>query len=287
LIAATRAKKVRSHYAEIGGKSPIIEFTHRQARALEAELRKSCEARVFVAMRYWHPLTENVVRAVEAYGPDELVLLPLYPQYSRTTTGSSLNEWNRQIQASPLKEIPARVIREFYSDGRYLGALAEHVENTLALFPAREEVHLVFSAHSVPVSLIEQGDPYQNQIERTVELLLRRGQWRFPHRLCYQSKVGASKWLQPSLHQVIHDLGIRKTRNVLVVPIAFVSDHVETLSEINIEAREEAAEHGIAHFEMMPGLNDSPLFIDALTALVLETRQSWPAEVLERQGANV
>lgn len=269
LIAATRSKKVRKHYAEIGGKSPILEFTQRQAQALEAELSQFLNAKVFIAMRYWHPLTEEAVRAVEAFAPDELVLLPLYPQYSGTTTGSSLNEWSRQITSSPLKEVDAKVILEFYANSGYLASLVENIESTLIKFPAGEEVHLVFSAHSVPVSVIERGDPYQEQIEKTVELVRERGGWRFPHTLCYQSKVGASKWLQPSLHETIHTLGSRHTWNVLVVPIAFVSDHVETLSEINIEARQEAAQHSIRQFEMMAGLNDSPRFIQALAGLVL------------------
>lgn len=286
LIASTRAKKVRNHYAEIGGKSPIAEFTHRQARALEAELNRVCHAKVFVAMRYWHPLTEEAVRSIEAFSPDKLVLLPLYPQYSRTTTGSSLNEWNRKAADSPIKQIPVKIIRDFYSNPGYLQALVESIGQALAKFPDGEEVHLVFSAHSVPVSVIERGDPYQAQIEETVRLVLEsgrslrdgrslhdgrslRGGTSLPHTLCYQSKVGASKWLQPSLHETIHRLGVNQARNVLVVPIAFVSDHVETLSEINIEARQEAAQHGIQHFELMPGLNDSPRFIQALTGLVL------------------
>ena len=270
IISATRAKKVRNHYAEIGGKSPILQFTQGQARALEAELNRFVKARVFIAMRYWHPLTEEAVREVEGYTPDELVLLPLYPQYSGTTTGSSLNEWTRKAESSSLKCIPTRIIREFYTDAAYLGSLAANIDKSLSKFPAGEEVHLVFSAHSVPVSVIERGDPYQRQIESTVERLLELGLWGFPHTLCYQSKVGASRWLQPSLHSTLKTLGERHTANVLVIPVAFVSDHVETLSEINIEAREEALHHGIRRFEMMPGLNDDPRFIRALAGLVLE-----------------
>jgi ferrochelatase len=280
IISATRAKKVRNHYAEIGGRSPILEFTERQARALETELGRFAKTRVFVAMRYWHPLTEEAVRAVEAFAPDELVLLPLYPQYSRTTTGSSLNEWNRQIGSSPLKQLPTRIIRDFYSDAAYLDALAANINKSLAKFPADEEVHLVFSAHSVPVSVIERGDPYQMHIESTVESLLELGGWELPHTLCYQSKVGASKWLQPSLHLTLKTLGERHTRNVLVVPVAFVSDHVETLSEINIEAREEAAHHGIHRFELTPGLNDDPSFIRALAGLVLGNPMSLSAQAV-------
>jgi ferrochelatase len=285
IISATRAKKVRSHYAEIGGKSPILEFTLRQAQALEAELNQCIEARVFVAMRYWHPLTEEAVRAVEDFAPDELVLLPLYPQYSGTTTGSSLNEWNRQVASSPLRQLPTRIIREFYADADYLGSLAANIDRSLTKFPTGEEVHLVFSAHSVPVSVIEKGDPYQTQIESTVERLLELGRWRFPHTLCYQSKVGASKWLQPSLHSTLKTLGEQNTRNVLVVPVAFVSDHVETLSEINIEAREEAAHHGIRQFELMPGLNDDPHFIHALAGLVLGEAVPLDARVARISGS--
>ena len=285
IISATRAKKVRNHYAEIGGKSPILEFTQRQARALEDELSRVVKTRVFVAMRYWHPLTEEAVRAVESFAPDELVLLPLYPQYSRTTTGSSLNEWNRQIASSPLRQVPTRIIREFYSDANYLHSLSTQIDKSLSNFPPGEEVHLVFSAHSVPVSVIERGDPYQMQIESTVERLLELGQWRLPHTLCYQSKVGASKWLQPSLHSTLKTLGERSTRNVLVVPVAFVSDHVETLSEINIEAREEAAHHGIHQFELMPGLNDAPGFIRALAGLVLGDAVPLGVKVAEIVGS--
>jgi len=269
IISATRAKKVRNHYAEIGGKSPILEFTQKQARALEDELSRFVKTRVFVAMRYWHPLTEDVVHAVESFAPDELVLLPLYPQYSRTTTGSSLNEWHRQIASSRLRQLPTRIIRDFYSDAAYLDSLSANIDRSLENFPPGKEVHLVFSAHSVPVSVIEKGDPYQMQIESTVKRLLELGRWRLPHTLCYQSKVGASKWLQPSLHSTLKTLGERNTHNVLVVPVAFVSDHVETLSEINIEARGEAAHYGIRQFELMPGLNDDPTFIRALAGLVL------------------
>ena len=147
-------------------------------------------------------------------------------------------------------------------------ALVEKIDEALARFPESGCPEIVFSAHSVPVSVIEKGDPYQRQIEETVELVMRRGGWRHRHRLCYQSKVGASKWLQPSLHRTIRDLAAERVREVCVVPIAFVSDHVETLGEIDHEARKEAAALGIQQFEMTSGLNDSPTFIAALADLV-------------------
>jgi ferrochelatase len=267
LIAANRAKKVRHHYSEIGGRSPIRELTERQGHALEAELRRSLDARVLVAMRYWHPLTTEAIARVEAEKFEELVLLPLYPQYSSTTSGSSLREWERQI--SSRRTGTSRVIREFYDHPGYIGSLVERINESLAGFPRPEEVHLVFSAHNVPTSIVAAGDPYPAQIGATVDLVMKQGGWRLPAHRCYQSKVGGARWLEPSLDHTIKELAAQGGRKMLVVPIAFVSDHVETLSEINIEAREHAGRCGIEQFEMMPGLNDSPRFIRALADLVL------------------
>ena len=265
LISTTRAKKVQHHYAAIGGASPIRRFTEQQARALEQKLNfDGVDARCFVAMRYWHPFTREAVEQLRAAGCDEAVLLPLYPQYSSTTTGSSLNEWRRLSD----NDIPVHSIETFYDNPLYLDALVEKVDEALARFQEPERAEIVFSAHSVPLAVIERGDPYQRHIEETVKLLMRRGGWRNRHRLCYQSKVGASKWLQPSLHRTIRDLAAEQVREVCVVPIAFVSDHVETLGEIDHEAREEAAALGIRQFEMTSGLNDSPTFIAALADLV-------------------
>jgi len=278
LISSNRARRVQSHYAEIGGRSPILEFTNAQATALERELNQSISAKVFVAMRYWHPMTKETVQLMEQASVDELVLLPLYPQYSRTTAGSSLNEWNRRVSRSALRNLPARVVKEFYAHPLYLDAVVERMQASLEKFRLAGEVHLVFSAHSVPITVIESGDPYRDQIEATVGLVMRRGGWSHPHSVCYQSKVGASKWLQPSLHETLHQLAARRTKNLLVIPIAFVSDHVETLNEIDLEARREAANLGIEHFEMMPGLNDSPRFIAALADLVLAAVGSRLAE---------
>jgi protoporphyrin/coproporphyrin ferrochelatase len=240
LISSRRAGKVRKHYAEIGGKSPIGDVTARQARALEAELGKSFPTRVVVAMRYWHPLTDAAIRELAAFAPEEIVLLPLYPQYSCTTTGSSLNEWQRQY---PLNQ-PATVhsVREFHTEPLYLDAVIERIEQGLERFRrsnghaarAPSDVHLLFSAHSVPASVIHRGDPYQLHIEATVKGVMERGRWANPHSLCYQSRSGPGQWLQPFIHETLHEITLRGAERVLVVPIAFVSDHVETLHEINI-----------------------------------------------------
>jgi protoporphyrin/coproporphyrin ferrochelatase len=279
LIASRRARKVQEHYASIGGKSPLRELTERQGVALEAELRKTMDARVFVAMRYWHPLTEEAVRQVLADDFDELVLLPLYPQYSRTTTGSSLNEWERKYPAAAGKRVLApMLVREFYDFAPYLDSVVENINEGLTRFGAGEDVHLVFSAHGVPVSVIEAGDPYQAQIEATTKLVMERGRWRNPHWQCYQSRVSPGRWLRPMLHETLQEIAAGatdpKSRRVLVVPIAFVSEHVETLSEINIEARALAARLGLGQFEVMPALNDSPAFIRALAGLVMREARS-------------
>jgi ferrochelatase len=267
LISTTRARHVRQHYAEIGGRSPILEFTRRQARALEAELRRDSDARVVVAMRYWHPFTAQAIRELEAHAPDDVVLLPLYPQYSRTTTGSSLNEWKRRFQPNGWNP-RVHAVNGFYEDAGYLDALVESIHTSLAAFDSPAEVDMVFSAHSVPMAVIDAGDPYQRQIERTVESVWSQGRWPGRRHLCYQSKVGASKWLQPSMHATIRQLAGQGSRRVLVIPVSFVSDHVETLHEIDIEHRAQALGLGIQDYRMVPGLNDAPRFIAALAGLV-------------------
>ncbi len=303
LISSRRARKVREHYASIGGRSPIGELTELQGKALEKELGKTLDARVFVAMRYWHPLTEETARRVEAQGLGELVLLPLYPQYSKATTGSSLKEWQRRYQPSGSKQVPVKIIREFYSHGTYVDAVVEKINQGLERFvdfvsptggdlrmsrhgePSiaaaegtsvfggvslrRADVHLVFSAHGVPRAVIEAGDPYQAQVEATTRLVMERGGWPNAHLICYQSRVGPGRWLGPSLGEALHSLVARGGKDTLVIPISFVSDHVETLSEINIEARKLAGQLGIRQFEVMSALNDCPKFIQALAELVL------------------
>jgi len=265
LISSTRARKVQHHYSTIGGGSPIRRHTERQARALEGELRgQGIDAHCFVAMRYWHPFTREAIEQLQAAACEEIVLLPMYPQYSATTTGSSLNEWNRLFR----DDIPVHYVEPFYRNTIYLDAVVEKVNQALARFSNPTQAEILFSAHSIPISVVEKGDPYQRQIEDTVHLVMERGGWSNRHRLCYQSKVGASRWLQPSLTRTLRQLASEKAQEVCVVPIAFVSDHVETLGEIDHEARHLAEQLGFTHFEMSAGLNDSPKFIHALAEIV-------------------
>jgi ferrochelatase len=268
-IARKRAGVVREHYDAIGGHSPIRLLTERQARALEAALAPHCDARCFIAMRYWNPLTAEAVAEVKACGATELVLLPMYPQYSFATTSSSLKEWKRLY--NPNGSAPREhVIEKFFDHPLYIQAIAEKIALSLAHFSEPDRAHIVFSAHGLPLSLIERGDPYAKHVEETVRLVMQRGAWKNRHTLCYQSKVGRRKWLSPSLTETIEKLARAGEKQLLVVPVAFVTEHIETLHEINIEAREEADKLGVEQFEMMPAVGDSPTFISALSDLVLK-----------------
>jgi len=272
LIARSRARHVGRHYAEIGGRSPILEHTRHQACALEHELRTSLDARVVVAMRYWHPFTSEAILELQKHAPEEVVLLPLYPQYSRTTTGSSLNEWNRLFRPSDAWHPKVHLVREYHENPDFIQAVVARVNQALAAFGHPiPELDFLFSAHSLPLSVVQSGDPYQQQIERTCKLVWEAGGWRGRRHLCYQSKVGTATWLAPAMGDAIADLAAAGTRQVLVVPISFVSDHVETLHEIAIEHRELAEKLGIADFRLVEGLNDSPCFIAALANLVRQS----------------
>jgi ferrochelatase len=269
LISTRRAPKVAGYYRKIGGRSPILKLTARQAVALERELRKSIDARVLIAMRYWHPMTRETVEAIRRGHYAQVVLLPLYPQFSRTTTGSSVNEWIRV--ARNLLDVPLVRIDEYCDHPLYVESIVRNIQIALNRVPRtdRPKVNLVFSAHGTPVKLVRNGDPYQQQIVRTYEAVVRRGNFGLPHHLCYQSRVGPQKWLEPYLPDTVARLGAKGITHVIVIPLAFVSDHSETLYEINMEVRRHAHEHGIRHYDMMPALHTNPLFISALADVVL------------------
>ncbi|MCI0708245.1 MAG: ferrochelatase [Ignavibacteriae bacterium] len=270
-VSSRRAPKVQNLYRNIGGKSPILEETQRQAAGLQKSLeRKGLNTTTHIAMRYWHPLTDKVVQKLHSNGAQDVVLLPLYPHYSKATTGSSFNEWNRALKRFGYHPTSIKKVDHYYDHPLYIEAMVEQINLALSRIPKSEQgkAHFVFSAHGIPLSLVRAGDPYPNQIKRTYELIVERGKWNLPHHLCFQSKVGPQKWLEPSLTQTIHDLAIADATHLVVVPIAFVTEHIETLSEINIEAREEAQHLGVQRFEMMPALIDNKKFIECLTDLV-------------------
>jgi ferrochelatase len=274
MISSRRSIPVAGKYAEIGRRSPIRLLTERQRVRLVAALTPYIEPVAVTAMRYWHPMSAEAVETLRRAEPlDQIVLLPLYPHFSYATTLSSLKEW-RRVYGPANGRVKETTVGQFYDHPLYVQAVAQRIGSVLRQFPDSSRIHLVFSAHGLPMSLVEKGDPYPKQIESTVRLVCEAGKTQYPgwprtHLLCYQSRVGPAKWLQPPLTDTIERLGHEGVKEMLVVPISFVTEHIETLHEINIEARTEAAQVGINTFRMMPAVGDSPLFIAALKDLVL------------------
>jgi protoporphyrin/coproporphyrin ferrochelatase len=273
-LASRRSIPVAKKYGEIGRRSPIGILTERQRVRLVAALEPYVEPVAVTAMRYWKPLTADAVaRIKKEQRLDELVLLPLYPHYSYATTLSSLKEW-RRVYGGPIDTLPERTVEYFFSHPLYIQAVATNIGKILRQFPDSSRIHLVFSAHGLPMSLVEKGDPYPKHIEETVRLVCELGKKQFAgwpkiHLLCYQSRVGPAKWLEPSFVGTLERLGHEGVKEMLVVPISFVTEHIETLHEINIEGRADAKKAGIERYRMMPAVGDSPAFIGALRDLVL------------------
>jgi protoporphyrin/coproporphyrin ferrochelatase len=281
-IAKKRTPPVAARYAMIGRRSPIALLTERQRARLVKSLEPYIDPIAVTAMRYWKPLTEDAVAALKNAGRlDELVLLPLYPHYSYATTLSSLKEW-RRVYGEPVDTLPERSIEAFYDHPKYIEALVTNIGKCLRQFPDASRIHLLFSAHGLPMSLVENGDPYPKHIAETVRLVCEQGAQRFPnwpktHLLCYQSKVGPAKWLEPSFLATLEKLGHEGVKEAMVVPISFVTEHIETLHEINIDGRADAKKWGIQRYRMMPAVGDSPHFIAALTDLVLRAVEVRPS----------
>ena len=264
IIARRRAPKVERYYEQIGGKSPIRELTEAQARALEELLGE--EYRCFVAMRYWRPSTIEALAAIKKEGIERIIALSLYPHYSRATTGSSFNELKRVLGEAGV-QFQVSTIDRFYDHPRYIDALEEKVREGLGQFHPLADVEILFSAHSLPQSFIDDGDPYLAHIEETVRLVMDRFE-NITHHLAFQSRAGPVKWLEPSTEAMLEHLAAHGSKNLLVVPLSFVSDHIETLYEIDIQYAMEAFKLGYAKFWRSPSLNTSPAFIDCLADLV-------------------
>jgi protoporphyrin/coproporphyrin ferrochelatase len=268
-IVKRRAPRVEENYRQIGGKSPLRELTEAQAKALEAALGP--DYRCFVAMRYWKPSTVEALAAIRREGIDEVIALSLYPHYSRATTGSSVGELKRVLGEAGVK-FRVRYIDSFYNHPLYIEALAERLREGLAEFHPLAEVEILFSAHSLPQSFIDEGDPYLSHIEETVRLVMEK--FDIPHHLAFQSRAGPVKWLEPSTDDMLRHLASHGCKNLLVVPLSFVSDHIETLHEIDIEYAKEAWELGFAKFARTPSLNSAPTFIACLADLVRRSARS-------------
>ena len=282
LISSKRHPRIQEQYKQIGGKSPLKDFTLGQAKLLEEKLSEKFPAKVYAAMRYWHPFTEEVLDELEKEGIKKVILLPLYPQFSKATTESSVKEWKKHLALRGNTDIEWTLVEHYYDFPPYVDACVERVNQGLEKFSAdiRETVDILFSAHGTPMKLVREGDPYSGHICETVTAVMQRGGWTNSHHLCFQSKVGPQKWLTPSTPTTINELAKKGSKLMLAVPIAFASDHLETLFEVGIEFRHLAKEAGVEQFEVTEGLNYSGKFISALAELVylkLENSQSKSA----------
>lgn len=277
LISKRRAPEAQKNYDLMGGGSPLLPETEAQARALEAALAKArpdLEARCFIAMRYWKPFSEDAARAVEAFAPDEIVLLPLYPQFSTTTTGSSLKAW-RETYKGPGR---SRAVCCYPDADGLIAAHADRIAATWAAAGKPANVRLLFSAHGLPEKVIKAGDPYQAQIEATAAAVAARLPELSDWQVCYQSRVGPMKWIGPATPDAIAKAGA-DGKGVLIVPIAFVSEHVETLVELDHEYAELAVKLGVAPYLRVPALGVETAFVAELADLAIKAldKPDWPA----------
>ena len=267
LISTTRAKAARANYAHMGGASPLLAETRGQAEALEAALAErvgDADCKVFVAMRHWRPFTAEAAEAVAAFAPDEVVLLPLYPQFSTTTTASSLAEWTR-VYRGPGK---VRAICCYYDMD---GLIDAHVARIRACWDAAGRpgnVRVLFSAHGVPERCVSGGDPYQWQIERTCRAIAAKLNWPWDWRICYQSRVGPMKWLGPSTPEAIAE-ACRDGVGMLIDPVAFVSEHIETLVELDRDYAIMAAAQGAKVYLRAAAVGTEPHFIAGLAGTAI------------------
>lgn len=268
LISFRRAAAARNIYEEIGGRSPILDFTSEQADALEKELVKRGEYRVFVAMRHWHPFIKDTVAKVKEYSPDKVILLPLYPQYSSTTTGSAFSEWYARARKQELNVLHHPICC-YPIDNNFIDAHAQLIKTACAEAGKSGRPRILFSAHGLPKKVIAKGDPYQWQVEKTVAAIMRK-LGNVDHAICYQSHVGPLDWMGPSteseIERAVHD-GVP----VVVAPISFVSEHSETLVELDVEYRRIANKGHIPSYVRVPALGVHADFIQSLAWLVEAT----------------
>ena len=266
LISSLRAPKVKLNYASIGGKSPLLEWTVKQAEGTARALGE--QVKPFVAMRYWKPRAEECLRRMKQEGIEQAVVLSMYPHYTSATTGSSIKDFEAAA-AKIYPQLKYTIISEWYDWPAYLDVLANRVREGLEKFHelVRDEVPILFSAHALPQKFIDDGDPYLDHVLSTVRGVMQRFEER-PWRLGFQSRSGPVQWMEPDTLEVLDQLGAEQAPGVLIVPISFVSDHIETLQEIDFEMRMHAEGIGLPRFERAPSLNDHQDFLQTLASLV-------------------
>lgn len=269
IIVTARLPKVKRNYARIGGASPILPLTTAQAEGLEKRLTdRGHDVKVAIAFRYTSPTSDEAIDELTVAGVEKLLALTLYPHYSKATTGSSLAELRRAMARRGC-ELPLFAIERWPELPGYLDALSDHVRRAIMEYPSadRKGVFLLFSAHSLPMSFVDDGDPYVSEIEKTVAGIRERLPKKNPWRLAYQSRTGPVKWVGPGTDEVLRELAAEGVKNVLVIPVSFVSDHIETLYEVDLLFGDEARELGISGYRRIDSLNDDPRFLDALADL--------------------
>lgn len=269
IISTRRAPIAREIYNQIGGKSPILEQTQDQARALTLELNKAGrhEYKCFISMRYWHPFSRETVQDVLNFNPDKVILLPLYPHYSITTTGSSLIDWNKSAKNAGLNTA-FRAVREYPEAEGFIAAHVKNIQDVRTKLEKPEEYRILYSAHGLPEKIIEAGDPYRDQIELSCQKIQEK-LGHPDHVVCYQSRVGPLKWIEPYTEDEIKRAG-QDGKSIIIVPIAFVSEHSETLVELDIEYRELAEEEGVKEYIRIPTIGCHPDYISELAKLTRE-----------------
>jgi ferrochelatase len=273
MIATFRHKTSEGYYRQIGGGSPLRRLTEEQAKALAVELKsRGSNAQTFVGMCTWHPFLHEALESIRRSDVESLVILPLFPQYSVTTTGSGFTALRKLIEKQPeFKKLNIHWISSWPDQPTYIQSFAQAIKRELVGCTQPGNVHILFSAHSIPESYVKEGDPYLEQTKKTVELVMDRLGRRNPYQLSFQSKIGPVKWLQPFTSDVITKLGKEGVEDVLVVPISFVSEHIETLYELDILFKKVAADAGVKNFRRVPALNSDATFIRALAEIVEST----------------
>jgi protoporphyrin/coproporphyrin ferrochelatase len=284
MISTLRFQKSQENYKQIGGGSPLRRITEAQGQALEERLAEiGREASIYIGMRYWHPFTEEAVAAIKRDRIKKLVILPLYPQFSISTSGSSFrvleDMWKKD---STLRQIEYTLVPSWYDRPGYIAAMVDLIVQELNKFSHSDRVHIFFSAHGVPQSYVDEaGDPYQQEIEECTRLIMKTLNRPNDYTLAYQSRVGPVEWLKPYTEDALKELGEKGIKDLLVIPVSFVSEHIETLEEIDIEYREVAEEAGIENFQRIPALNTHPTFIDSLAQLTIESLEKEPCTFAE------
>ena len=280
IISKRRAPIAKNIYKEIGNKSPILELTQNQAKNLENNLLKKGNYKCFVIMRCWHPRATEIIKEVRDYNPNEIILLPLYPQYSASTSGSSIKEWYELCEKENYK-VKTKIICCYPTDNKFLESHANLIKKTIKNLD-NKNFKLLFSAHGLPEIKIKKGDPYQWQVEQTVEGIMSKLTNENPdHIISYQSRVGPLKWIGPSTDEIIIKYSKEK-KGIVIVPVAFVSEHSETLVELDIEYKKLAEKNGCSFYKRVPALGTEESFINGLVDLVLqkETRSNFVSSVI-------